>query len=70
MFVGSAKNGLVGTLLTHDRGRGDREFKLLYHCTPEEIYLVHGFVNFDRRLMEGVLVLRYPMQQLWARERP
>jgi inorganic pyrophosphatase len=65
VFVGSAKNGLVGLLLTTDHRRGDHEMKLLYGCTPEEIYLAHGFMNFDRRLMEGVLVLRLPMRDLW-----
>ncbi len=65
IFVGSAANGLVGLLMTTDYGRGDREIKLLYHCTPEEIYLTNGFINFDRHLMEGTLVLRHPMQTLW-----
>jgi len=65
VFVGTARNGLVGTLLTTDHRRGDREFKLLYRCTPEEIYLVNGFINFDRTLMEGLLVLRRPMHELW-----
>ncbi|QXD16405.1 hypothetical protein GQ464_005495 [Rhodocaloribacter litoris] len=65
LFVGSAANGLVALLLTHDYRRGDREVKLLYNCTPEEIYLVNGFINFDRTLMAGWLVLRYPMQALW-----
>jgi inorganic pyrophosphatase len=65
VFVGSAENGLVGLLLTTDYRRGDREAKLLYRCTPEEIYLAHGFVNFDRTKMEGTLVLRRPMHTLW-----
>ena len=66
LFVGSAETGLVGLILTTDYGRGDREAKLLYHCTPEEIYLVNGFLNFDRTKMEGTLVLRRPMHELWA----
>ena len=65
VFVGSAESGLVGLLITTDYGRGDREIKLLYACTPEEIYLVNGFINFDRQRMEGTLVLRRPMQELW-----
>lgn len=65
VFVGSAHNGLVGLLLTTDHRRGDREVKLLYHCTPEEIYLAHGFINFDRARMEGTLVLRRPMHDIW-----
>ena len=66
IFVGSAKNGLVGTMITVDHRKGDTEFKLIYNCTPEEIYLVNGFINFDRALMEGELVLRYEMEALWT----
>ena len=62
----NAANGLVGLLMTLDYGRGDREIKLLYHCTPEEIYLTNGFINFDRQRMEGTLVLRHPMLTLWG----
>ncbi len=66
-FRGSAeKGGLAGLLLTKDRRKGDREVKLLYRCTPEEIYLANGFVNFDCRLMSGVLVMRRPMHELWG----
>ena len=65
VFVGSAETGLIGLLMTTDYGRADREIKLLYACTPEEIYLVNGFINFDRQRMEGTLVLRRPMQELW-----
>jgi inorganic pyrophosphatase len=65
VFIGSAANGLVGLLMTTDHRRGDREIKLLYNCTPEEIYLANGFINFDRTRMEGVLVLRRPMRELW-----
>ena len=65
LFVGSAANGLVGLLLTADHRRGDREAKLLYNCTPEEVYLAHGFINFDPARMEGRLVLRRPMHALW-----
>lgn len=67
LFVGSAHNGLVAALLTRDHRRGDREAKLVYNCTPEEVYLAHGFVNFDPVLMEGVLVMRQPMRELWKR---
>lgn len=65
VFIGSAQNSLMGLLITTDHRKGDREIKLLYNCTPEEIYLCHGFVNFDRRLMEGQLLLRQPMHTLW-----
>jgi inorganic pyrophosphatase len=64
VFVGSAQNGLVALLVTSDFRKGDREVKLLYNCTPEEIYLANGFVNFDRTLMEGTLILRRPMHAL------
>lgn len=67
VFVGTAPRTLVGTMITVDHRRRDTEFKLLYGCTPEEIYLVNGFLNFDRALMEGLLVLRRPMRELWER---
>jgi len=66
-FVGGAEQGLVGLLLTTDHRQGDREAKLLVDCTPSEIYTAHGFVNYDRSLLEGVLVLRHPMSTLWKR---
>ena len=69
IFKGTADNGLVGLIMTHDRHRKDREMKLLFNCNPEEIYLALGFVNFDRRLMEGTLALRRPMRELWVDER-
>lgn len=65
VFVGSAGTGLVGTMMTLDHRIGDAEFKFIHNCSPEEIYLVNGFINFDRRLMEGVLVLRHDMPSLW-----
>lgn len=68
VFVGAADTGLVGALLTADFRKGDREVKLLHDCTPEDVYLVNGFVNYDRRLMEGILVLRRPLSALWDRE--
>ncbi len=66
LFVGHGQRGLVGALLTIDRRRGKREVKLLYNCTAEEVYLINGFINFDRRLLEGFLVLRYSMSLLWS----
>lgn len=65
VFAGSAENGLLGAIVTRDHRKGDTEFKLIVDCTPEEIYLVNGFINFDTRLMEGILVLRRPMADLW-----
>ena len=67
LFCGTASTGLVGTMITQDHRRGDAEFKLIYNCSPEEIYLVNGFINFDRSLMEGVLVLRWEMASIWER---
>ena len=65
LFVGTAPTGLVAAMLTDDHRRGDREWKLLYDCSPEEVYLVNGFINYDRRLMEGILLMRRPMHELW-----
>ena len=65
VFRGTVRTGLVGAIISVDHRKGDREFKLLYDCSPEEIYLANGFVNFDRSLMEGILVLRKPMADLW-----
>lgn len=66
VFMGTADVGLVGLLLTTDHRQHDREAKLLFDCSPTEVYTVHGFVNYDRTLLEGVLVLRRPMSSLWA----
>lgn len=66
-FVGSASLGLVGLLLTTDYRQAKREVKLLVDCTPSEVYTAHGFINYDRTLLEGVLVLRHPMSTLWER---
>jgi inorganic pyrophosphatase len=66
VFVGSSETGLIGGILTTDHRKGDREMKLIYNCSPEEIYLVNGFVNFDPSLMQGVLVLRRRMAELWS----
>ncbi len=64
-FVGTAaSSGLVGLILTCDHRRGKREAKLLYRCTSREVYLANGFINFDRTLLEGLLVLRRPMHTL------
>jgi hypothetical protein len=65
LFKGSTSNGLIGLIATMDHRKGDREIKLLFDCSPIEIYLVNGFINFDRRLMDGALVLRRPMHELW-----
>ncbi len=69
VFVGTAETGLVGAILTADYRQGDREVKFLYRCTPTEVYTAHGFINFDRQLLEGLLVLRSPMHELWDETR-
>ena len=65
VFVGSGDVGLVGLILTTDHRQGDREVKLLVDCPPPDIYMAHGFINYDRTLLEGVLVLRTSMTALW-----
>jgi len=65
IFVGTANNGLVAGIFTIDFRKNDRELKLIYNCSPSEIYLVNGFINFDRDQMEGKLVMRRPMLTLW-----
>jgi len=66
VFVGSGTEGLVAALLTTDHRQQTRQVKLLLDCTPPEVYTAHGFINYDRTLLEGVLVLRRPMAALWA----
>lgn len=65
VFAGSSDGGLVGLIATRDYRRNDRELKLLWQCTPQEIYMANGFINFDRQKLEGTLVMRYPMCTLW-----
>jgi len=69
VFVGQGTTGLVGAILTTDHRRHDREAKLLYDCTPADVYTAHGFINYDRTLLEGVLILRSPMPTLWKETR-
>lgn len=65
VFLGRSTTGLVGAVLTTDFRQQDRELKLLYDCSPTEIYTAHGFINYDRTLLEGILVLRHPLTTLW-----
>jgi len=67
VFVGSAATGLVGLILAADYRQHKREAKLLYDCTAPEVYTAHGFINYDRSLLEGALALRQPMHELWQR---
>ena len=66
IFVGSGDNGLVGCILTTDFRRRDQEAKFIFNCTPAEIYIINGFINYDMTLMMGRLVLRRPMRELWG----
>jgi inorganic pyrophosphatase len=66
IFVGTALNGIVAAIFTTDFRKGDRECKFLYRCSPEEIYLVNGFINYDQALMIGKLLMRSPMRNLWS----
>ena len=65
VWSGTGATGLTAMIMTRDHVKQDQEVDLLWNCTPEEIYLVNGFVNFDRSLLEGRLVLRRPMRELW-----
>lgn len=67
-FVGSGDRGLIGALLTIDYRQEKRELTFLVDCTAVEVYTAHGFINYDRTLLEGVLVLRRPMTTLWQKE--
>ena len=68
VWSGSGTCGLTALIVTQDHVKQDREVDLLWNCSPAQIYLVNGFVNFDRTLLEGRLILRKPMQQLWREE--
>lgn len=65
VFKGTADNGLVAAIFTEDRRKGDLEAKLIVDCSPREIYLVNGFINFAPDLMRGRLLMRRPMKSLW-----
>jgi len=66
IFVGSAANGLIAAIFTVDRRKKDRECKLIHNCTPEEIYLINGFINFSPSMMSGSLLMRFPMKDIYA----
>lgn len=65
VFVGSGQNGLIAAVFTSDRRKGDQECKLLFNCSPMEVYLVNGFINFASELMSGRLLLRRELKELW-----
>ena len=66
IFIGTATNRLVAAIVTTDFRKGDREWKLIYNCKPEEIYLVNGFINYDQTLLTGRLIMSVSMHNLWA----
>lgn len=66
VWSGSGNSGLVGVVITRDHVKQDREVDLLWNCTPSEIYMVNGFINFDRDLLEGRLLLRHTMLEQWS----
>lgn len=71
VFIGSDPAlGLVAAARTQDRRRGDTEIKLLWNCTPAEIYLVYGFLNFAPMHMTASLALRQPLADLWQAGAP
>lgn len=66
IFIGTApRAGLLGAARTRDRRKGDTEIKLLWNCTPAEVYLVYGFLNFSPMHMTASLSLRAPLSELW-----
>ncbi len=67
VFVGTARTGLVGAIITHDKRKGDCEVKLLWHCAPAEIYTALGFLNFAPEKLVGHVAMRMPMGDVWAR---
>ncbi|MBX2819391.1 MAG: hypothetical protein KTR29_06900 [Rhodothermaceae bacterium] len=70
IFIGTATNKLVAAISTTDFRKGDREWKFIYNCTPEEIYLVNGFINYNPELLTGRLLMRQPMKALWLTDAP
>lgn len=70
IFVGTGRERLVGMIVTRDYRQGDQEVKFLWRCLPAEIYLAHGFINFDRSKLKGRLILRFPMNKLWKMQKP
>ena len=56
IFIGSAHSGLVGLLSTRDAAKDDRETKLLWNLTDEEIETIVSFLN--RGAMTASLIRR------------
>lgn len=47
VFVGSGDAGLTAALITYDQGKGDRELKLLWNMTEDELKAALDFLNRD-----------------------
>lgn len=45
VFCGDAATGLTAALVTHDTLKGDRELKLLWNLTEEEMAVARAFLN-------------------------
>ncbi|MBS3949411.1 MAG: hypothetical protein KGZ53_01920, partial [Peptococcaceae bacterium] len=58
IFVGNPEGPLVGIVLTADFYKGDREFKLLWGLTNEQVATINAFFNKEPELMIGLLVER------------
>ena len=56
VFVGAAKDGLVGVILTVDTVKNDKEIKLLWNTSREEADAAVKFVNYGG--MSGRLIWR------------
>ncbi|MDP3488475.1 MAG: hypothetical protein Q8S19_11200 [Bacillota bacterium] len=58
IFVGNPEGPLVGIVLTADFHKGDREFKLLWGLTKDQVATIHAFFNKEPELMIGLLIER------------
>ena len=58
VFAGTAPTGLQAALLTTDTLKGDRELKLLWNMTDEEMSIARAFL--DHGAMRSALRLRNP----------
>jgi inorganic pyrophosphatase len=56
IFAGEANTGLVGVVQTHDALKGDREIKLLWNVTPDEIDAIVRLLNTGS--MTATVILR------------
>ncbi len=57
IFIGSAENGLVGAIMTIDNFKNEKELKLLWNMSKEEVSIVYRFIR-DSLKMEETIMLR------------